>query len=165
MRLSGIVPESIVDGPGLRIVIFAQGCPHQCPYCHNPETWDSGGGKEFSVKQVIRNLKQHKKNKRGITFSGGEPFLQSAELVQVAQAARQMGWDIVTYTGFTYEQLIADPNSDIQALLSVTDLLIDGKYIHALRNIELQFRGSSNQRLIDVAATQKSGRMVLWNEH
>jgi anaerobic ribonucleoside-triphosphate reductase activating protein len=164
MKISGITPESIVDGPGLRIVIFVQGCPHQCPYCHNPETWDSDGGKEFSVKQVIRNLKQHKKNKRGITFSGGEPFLQSAELVQVAQSARQMGWDIVTYTGFTYEQLIVDTNNDIQALLSTTDLLIDGKYIHALRNIELQFRGSSNQRLIDIAETQKSGRIVLWNE-
>jgi anaerobic ribonucleoside-triphosphate reductase activating protein len=162
MRLSGIIQESFVDGPGLRIVVFAQGCPHQCPHCHNPETWDNGGGTEFSVRQVIRSLKQHRKNKRGITFSGGEPFLQAAELVQVAQAACQMGWDVVTYTGFTYEQLISDTSNDIQALLSATNLLIDGKYIHALRNIELQFRGSSNQRLIDIAATRKNGRLTLW---
>jgi len=164
MKISGITPESVVDGPGLRVVLFVQGCPHQCPSCHNPETWDSNGGEELSVRQVIRNLKRHKKNKRGITFSGGEPFLQSAELLQIAQTAHQMGWDIVTYTGFTYEELIADANADIQALLAATDLLIDGKYIHALRNIELQFRGSSNQRLIDMAATRKNGRVVLWGE-
>jgi anaerobic ribonucleoside-triphosphate reductase activating protein len=164
MRLSGIIPESVVDGPGLRIVIFTQGCPHQCPHCQNPETWDINGGKEFSVRQVIRNLKLHKKNKRGVTFSGGEPFLQAAELVQVAQAAFQLGWDIVTYTGFTYEELIADTNVDTKALLSATDLLIDGKYIHTLRNIGLQFRGSSNQRLIDVAATQKTGQITLWEQ-
>jgi len=158
------MPESVVDGPGLRIVIFAQGCPHRCPRCHNPETWDGNGGKEFSVRQVIRSLKQHGKKKRGVTFSGGEPFLQAAEFVQVAQAVRQMEWDIVTYTGFTYEELIADADGDTQALLSATDLLIDGKYVHNLRNIELQFRGSSNQRIIDVAETQKKGRIVLWNK-
>jgi anaerobic ribonucleoside-triphosphate reductase activating protein len=116
------------------------------------------------VRQVIRSLKQHKKNKRGITFSGGEPFLQPAELVQVANAARQMGLDIVTYTGFTYEELIVDTNDDIKALLSATDILIDGKYIHALRNIGLQFRGSSNQRIIDIAATQKTGQLTLWEQ-
>lgn len=162
MRLSGITPESVVDGPGLRIAIFTQGCPHQCPHCHNPETWDNNGGKEFTVRQVIRNLKQHRKNKQGITFSGGEPFLQAAEIVQVAQVARQMELDIVTYTGFTYEQLIVETNDDIQALLFATDILIDGKYVHALRNIELQFRGSSNQRLIDIGATRKNGRITLW---
>ncbi|MDR2730959.1 MAG: anaerobic ribonucleoside-triphosphate reductase activating protein [Treponema sp.] len=164
MRLSGIIPESVVDGPGLRIVIFTQGCPHQCPHCQNPETWDRDAGKEFSVRQVIRSLKQHKKNKRGITFSGGEPFLQPAELVQAANAARQMGLDIVTYTGFTYEELIADTNDDIKSLLSATDILIDGKYIHALRNIGLQFRGSSNQRLIDIAITKKTGQLTLWEQ-
>jgi anaerobic ribonucleoside-triphosphate reductase activating protein len=164
MCLSGITPESIVDGPGLRVVVFAQGCPHQCPHCHNPETWDGNGGKEFSLQQLIRSLKQHRKNKRGITFSGGEPFLQAAELARAARKARQMGWDVVTYTGFTYEQLIADTNDDIQALLSATDLLIDGKYIHALRNIKLQFRGSSNQRIIDVAGTREKGQIVIWNE-
>jgi len=165
MRLSGITTESFVDGPGLRLVIFAQGCPHQCPYCHNPESWDGNAGKELSVRQIVRFLKQQKKNiqnKRGITFSGGEPFLQAAELAQVALAARQIGWDVVTYTGFTYEQLTEDNNGDIKALLSASDILIDGKYIHELRDIGLQFRGSSNQRLIDVAATQKSGQIVLW---
>jgi anaerobic ribonucleoside-triphosphate reductase activating protein len=164
MRLSGITQESLVDGPGLRYVIFTQGCPHECPRCQNPETWDISAGKEFSVKQVIRLLKQQKKTKRGLTFSGGEPFLQAAELAEVAQAARETGWDVVTYTGFTYEELIADNNDGVKALLSASDILIDGKYIHELRNTKLQFRGSSNQRIIDVSATQKKGRIVLWNE-
>jgi len=167
MRLSGITPESLVDGPGLRYVIFAQGCRHCCPHCQNPDTWDASAGKEFSVKQIIRRLKQQKKTKRGVTFSGGEPFLQAAELAEVAQAAHQLGWDVVTYTGFTYEeleQLIQDNDDGVRALLSASDILIDGKYIHKLRDAKLQFRGSSNQRLIDVGATQKSGQIVLWSE-
>ena len=162
MRLSGITPESIVDGPGLRIVIFTQGCPHQCQHCHNPESWDRDTGKEFSVRQIIRFLKQQKRKKRGITFSGGEPFLQAAELAQVALVAHQMNWDVVTYTGFTYEQLTEDNNEGIKALLCASDILIDGKYIHELRDIGLQFRGSSNQRVIDMAATQNNGRITLW---
>ena len=165
MRLFGITPESFVDGPGLRFVIFAQGCPHQCQHCHNPESWDSNAGKEFSVRQLVRFIKQQKKNKqnkRGITFSGGEPFLQAAELVQVALEVRQMGWDVVTYTGFTYEELTEDSDDAIKALLSASDILIDGKYIHELRDIGLQFRGSSNQRIINLAATQKNGQIVLW---
>jgi anaerobic ribonucleoside-triphosphate reductase activating protein len=162
MRLSGITPESLVDGPGLRYVIFTQGCPHQCPHCQNPETWDRNTGKEYSARQLIRMLKQQKKTKQGLTFSGGEPFLQAAELAEVALAARQMSWDIVTYTGFTYEELIADNSDGVKALLSASDILIDGKYVHALRDIGLKFRGSSNQRIIDVAETQKKGYIVLW---
>jgi anaerobic ribonucleoside-triphosphate reductase activating protein len=164
MRLSGVTQESFVDGPGLRYVIFTQGCLHQCPRCHNPESWDVNAGKEFSVKQVIRLLKQHKKTKRGVTFSGGEPFLQAAELAETAQAARQLGWDVVTYTGFTYEELLRMEDPGVKALLFASDILIDGKYIHALRDVKLQFRGSSNQRMIDVAETRKSGRIVLWDE-
>jgi anaerobic ribonucleoside-triphosphate reductase activating protein len=162
MRLSGVTPESFVDGPGLRYVLFTQGCLHKCPHCHNSGSWKMDGGQEFSVKQVIRLLKQSKKKKRGITFSGGEPFLQAAELAKIAQTIRQMGWDVVTYTGFTYEELMEDKNDDIQTLLSASDILIDGRYIHELRSPELQFRGSSNQRMIDVCETQKSGQIVLW---
>jgi len=164
MRLSGITEESFVDGPGVRYVIFAQGCRHCCHHCQNPETWDESAGKEFTVKQVIRLLKQQKKPKRGVTFSGGEPFLQAAELAEVAIAAHEKGWDVVTYTGFTYEELIADNDGGVKALLSASDILIDGKYIHELRSARLKFRGSSNQRIIDAAATQKSGRIVLWSE-
>ena len=162
MRLSGITPESTVDGPGLRFVLFTQGCPHHCPHCHNPESWDCDCGEQLSAKQIIRLLKQHRRTKRGITFSGGEPFLQPAELVQVALAAREMGLDVVTYTGFTYEQLLEENDADKLALLSASDILVDGKYVHELRDIGLQFRGSSNQRVIDVAASQEHGEIVLW---
>ncbi|MDR3092048.1 MAG: anaerobic ribonucleoside-triphosphate reductase activating protein [Clostridiales bacterium] len=161
MRLSGITPESVVDGPGLRIVIFAQGCPHKCPRCHNPESWDLGAGAEFSVRQVIRLLKRRKKNIRGVTFSGGEPFLQAAEFAQAAQAARLAGFDIVTYTGFSYEYLAGSADDGIKALLSATDILIDGKYVHELREPGLRFRGSSNQRVIDLAASRKCEKVVL----
>jgi anaerobic ribonucleoside-triphosphate reductase activating protein len=164
MRLSGITPESLVDGPGLRYVIFTQGCLHGCPHCHNQASWDINGGKEYTVKQIIRLLKQQKKTKRGVTFSGGEPFLQADELAEVAQAVRQLGWDVVTYTGFTYEELIADNNADAMSLLAASDILIDGKYIHKLRSVKLQFRGSSNQRIIDVVKTREKGQIVLWKE-
>jgi anaerobic ribonucleoside-triphosphate reductase activating protein len=163
MRLSGITQESLVDGPGLRFVIFTQGCTHKCPYCHNPETWDMDAGKEYTVRQIVRLIIKQKKKKQGITFSGGEPFLQSAELAEVAAAAHLIGWDIVTYTGFTYEELIENNDDGVQALLSATDILIDGKYIHKLRSIELPFRGSSNQRIIDLAKTREKGLVVLWN--
>jgi len=163
MRLSGITPESLVDGPGLRYVIFTQGCPHQCPHCHNPETWDMNAGKEYSVKQVIRLLKQQKKTKQGVTFSGGEPFLQAQELAKAALAAHQTGLDVVTYTGFTYEQLMDSKDEGVKELLRASDILIDGKYIHELRDIELPFRGSSNQRIIDLAKTREKGEIVLWD--
>jgi len=165
MRLSGITQESFVDGPGLRYVIFAQGCSHRCPHCQNPETWDANAGKEFSVKQVSRMLRQHRKTKRGITFSGGEPFEQAGELAEVAMAARQLGWDVVTYTGFTYEQLIESNDNGIAALLSASDILIDGKYVHELKSLSLKFRGSSNQRVIDMVETRKEGCVVLWKEN
>jgi anaerobic ribonucleoside-triphosphate reductase activating protein len=164
MRLSGITPESLVDGPGLRYVIFTQGCLHACPHCHNQQSWDINGGKEYTVKQIIRFIKQQKKIKRGVTFSGGEPFLQAEELAQAALAAHQRGWDVVTYTGFTYEELIADNSDDVKALLAETDILIDGKYVHKLRSVKLQFRGSSNQRIINIPETQKKGQIVLWTE-
>jgi len=162
MRLSGITPESLVDGPGLRYVIFTQGCPHHCPHCQNPETWETNAGKEFTVRQVVRMMKQQKKTMRGVTFSGGEPFLQAVELAETAAAAHNIGWDVVTYTGFTYEELIADNSEGVKALLSASDILIDGKYIHSLRDINLQFRGSSNQRIIDLAKTRETGRIVIW---
>jgi len=162
MRLSGITPESLVDGPGLRYVIFTQGCPHHCPHCQNPETWETNAGKEFTVKQIIRMMKQQKKTMRGVTFSGGEPFLQAVELAETAVAARKIGWDVVTYTGFTYEELIANNSEGVKELLFASDILIDGKYIHALRSIELPFRGSSNQRVININKTRETGGIVLW---
>ncbi|MCL2214538.1 MAG: anaerobic ribonucleoside-triphosphate reductase activating protein [Treponema sp.] len=166
MRLSGITPESIVDGPGLRYVIFTQGCPHCCTACHNPESWDFNAGKEFSVKEIIRLIKKQKKPIQGITFSGGEPFTQAGELAVIAQEAHQIGWDVVTYTGYTYEQLLelGKNDKDINNLFAASDILIDGKYIDKLKTINLPFRGSINQRMINMAETLKIGSIVPWKE-
>lgn len=162
MRIAKIIDESIVDGPGIRYVIFTQGCLHRCPHCHNPQTWDTASGEEYSVKQVIRLMRKQKNKKiRGITFSGGEPFLQAGELAEIAEAARIMNWDVVTFTGFTYEELAEKNNSNIKDLLYATDILIDGKYIHELYSRDLKYRGSSNQRVINVAATREQEQIFL----
>ena len=168
MRIAGFEEESIADGPGLRYVIFAQGCNHQCPYCQNPGTWDVNGGNEYSVKEIKRKLtklKKQSKSLKGVTFSGGEPFLQPADFAELAQAVRKAGWDVVTYTGYTYEELIGlekNANAGAEALLAATDILIDGKYVHKLYSADLRFRGSSNQRIIDIAKTREKGQIVLW---
>jgi anaerobic ribonucleoside-triphosphate reductase activating protein len=165
MRLSGITRESIVDGPGIRLVLFTQGCPHGCPHCHNPESWPIKGGQEYSLQKILRMIRKPGPASipmRGVTFSGGEPFLQAAELAQAALAAHNVGWDVCVYTGYRYEELTDNPDSDIQALLSLTDILVDGPYIHDRRDVGLQFRGSDNQRLINVQATREQGEIVLW---
>jgi len=165
LRLSGITPESLVDGPGIRYVIFTQGCLHSCPNCHNPSSWDVNAGKEFNVKEIIRKIKKNKGSSiRGITFSGGEPFLQAKELTQLALASHQIGWDVVTYTGYTYEELLELEKTDsaVTALLCATNLLIDGRYVHEKQSKTAPFRGSANQRIIDVAKTREKGEIVVW---
>jgi len=167
MRLSGLTYESLVDGPGMRVVVFVQGCNINCPECHNVKSQPvEYGGQEYTVSQVVRMVQKkdlnHTMTIRGLTFSGGEPFLQAHELAQVAEKikAQKKDWDIVTYTGYTYEDLLSRPNKDIHALLSLTDYLIDGPYIHEKRDLTLRFRGSSNQRVIDMNATRKYGKLI-----
>ena len=165
MRLYGIELESIVDGPGIRVALFAQGCESACPNCHNEESWPRDGGREYTPREVMRLMKKPgpgRKKIKGVTFSGGEPFLQAADFALVAFEAHRMGWDVVTYTGYKYEDLAANPDSEVQALLKFTDILIDGPYIHERRAIDLKFRGSDNQRLIDMNETRKRGRVVLF---
>jgi len=170
MRIAGFEEESIADGPGLRYVIFAQGCSHKCPNCQNPGTWDVNGGKEYAVREIKRKLtrlKNQSKTLRGVTFSGGDPFLQAAEFAELAQAVRKAGWDVVTYTGYTYEELtelIKSGDAGAEALLAATDILIDGRFIQELYSADLQFRGSSNQRIIDIPKTREKGQVVFWKK-
>lgn len=161
MRLAGILPESLVDGPGVRFVVFSQGCPHHCQDCHNPETWNEQGGKEFSLRELRKMLRARQKNLRGITLSGGEPFLQAGEMAALAEEAKKMGLDVVTYTGYTYEQILSLDLPGSQELLEITDILVDGPFRPELRDIALAFRGSSNQRLIDLASTREKGCLML----
>ena len=148
LRLAGIVEESIVDGPGLRYVLFTQGCPHRCKGCHNPQTHPLEGGVLTEVRHVLSQIAENPLL-RGVTFSGGEPFLQPRALVAVAQGVHALGRDVVTFTGYTYEALRASDDPWTARLLEETDLLVDGPYIEALRDPELRFRGSSNQRELD----------------
>ena len=149
LRVNGIVQESIVDGPGLRYVVFTQGCPHHCKGCHNPQTHSFTDGYEIDIEEIFQ---EYIKNPllSGVTFSGGEPFCQPAPLTKLGRMIRDYGGNVITYTGFLYESLLARSKSDpaIGDLLSVTDLLIDGPYMEEQRSLDLLFRGSLNQRLI-----------------
>ncbi|NLG84304.1 MAG: anaerobic ribonucleoside-triphosphate reductase activating protein [Firmicutes bacterium] len=163
LRLAGLVKESVVDGPGLRAVVFVQGCPHRCPGCHNPKTWDPAGGFLMTVEELWDEIKGLRLL-RGITYSGGEPFAQAAPLALLAERIKGKGWDLFVYTGYTWEELqrrrTHDPGSD--RLLRLADVLVDGPFILAARDPRLPFRGSRNQRLIDLRASEGAGRSVIW---
>lgn len=150
LRLASIVEESIVDGPGLRFTVFVQGCPHGCKGCHNPGTHAFDGGYTASVSQILELYTQNPLL-QGITLSGGEPFTQAGVLCSLAEGVKALGGDVVTYTGYVYEDLVG-MSPEVNKLLELTDLLIDGPYMEELRDLELLFRGSSNQRLLDKAA-------------
>ncbi|WP_445888980.1 anaerobic ribonucleoside-triphosphate reductase activating protein [Desulfurispora sp.] len=161
LRLAGIVEESVVDGPGLRLVVFAQGCPHRCPGCHNPHTWDERGGELVPLAAVLEKVARNPLL-QGITLSGGEPFGQAAALAALAAAVRRAGLDVMTYSGYTWEELLemAGQWPDVHRLLRQTDYLVDGPFVLARRTLHLPFRGSANQRIIDVPASLRAGRAV-----
>lgn len=165
LKIAGITKESIVDGPGMRLVIFVQGCPHHCPDCHNPETHDPAGGKLMDSTEIIALIEQARLI-RGVTFSGGEPFGQAEALAAIAAFVKQRGLDIVTYTGFLFEDLVLRAANEpaVQSLLRQTDILIDGPFRKAERDLRLAFRGSRNQRLIDVPKSLAAGRTVIWED-
>ena len=159
LNLSGIVTDSIVDGPGIRVSIFAQGCPHHCEGCHNPETWEFGIGADLSEEKVFDIVKSNPLCK-GVTFSGGEPFAQAEGFGKLASLLKESGYEVASYTGFTFEQLLSG-TPEQKALLNQLDVLIDGPFILAERSLELSFRGSSNQRILDVQKSLAEGRAVL----
>lgn len=164
IRIAGIVRESIVDGPGIRFVIFCQGCPHGCPGCHNEATHDFSGGYDCSIEKILDAIEKDPLLD-GVTFSGGEPLCQPEGFHILAREirARFPKLNIVTFTGYTYEELqgMAAQDADLRGLLDLTDLLIDGPYVAAERDLTLQFRGSANQRIIDMAATREAGKVII----
>ena len=148
-----------MDGKGIRSVIFTQGCPHHCPGCHNPQTHDFFGGHMVDTDDLLEELRENPLLK-GVTFSGGEPFCQPAPLAELARKIHACGLDVTVYTGYTYEQLIDQHNPDTDELLRQADVLIDGRYEQDKRDLTLRFRGSSNQRVIDMYRTRAEGRVV-----
>ena len=165
IRLAVIVKESVVDGPGIRLVVFVQGCPHHCPGCHNENTQDPFGGYLSTVQEVIDQLPSNPLV-TGMTFSGGEPFMQAGALAVIGKAAKQRNLSVFTYTGFVFETLLEQSrnNPDIAALLAITDVLIDGPFLLEQRDISLAFRGSGNQRLLDVPTSLRQGKAVEWTD-
>lgn len=162
VRIAGVTTESVVDGPGVRSTIFFQGCPHACPGCHNPETWRSDGGKEFSPIELIQLLDLNPLV-TGVTFSGGEPFQQAPVAAALGNRLRKLGLNIWVYTGFTWEFLMVNlDRPGYKELLELAEVLIDGPFIREQRDLSLLFRGSANQRLIKVAESLDLGRIVLW---
>lgn len=160
LELSAFVNDSIVDGPGLRFSIFVQGCPHHCPGCHNPQTHPFEGGTPTEAEELLDRIRRNPLLD-GVTFSGGEPFCQAKELAALGKEIRTLGLNIMTYTGYTFEYLYAHRDEDgIGELLSVTDWLVDGKFIEAQRSLELQFRGSANQRILDVPKSLVAGKPI-----
>ena len=163
IRLAGIVRESIVDGPGIRFTVFCQGCPHACEGCHNPETHDFAGGKDISIERLLEEIDKDKLL-AGVTFSGGEPFCQAEAFACLGRGVKERGLNITVFSGYTLEELqdMAVQRADVRELLELTDILIDGPFINELGDLTLQFRGSSNQRVIDMNETRKSGKVAIW---
>ena len=164
---SPVICDSIVDGPGLRMVIWTQGCKHNCKGCHNPQTHSLTKGYEVDTKEIINKMASLKLQ-QGITLSGGEPFLQPAPLVEIAKEAKNMNLDVWSYTGFKFEELIDRKNPlyfENVELLKYIDVLVDGRFELDKRDISLLFRGSSNQRIIDVKKSLKYKTAVLKFEY
>lgn len=159
INVCGIVDGTSVDGPGLRTSIYVAGCRHRCPGCHNAHTWPFDAGDPMSLDELFKRVVD---NDIDVTFSGGDPIYSAAKLLPLARRIKERGYNIWMYTGFTYEQLMAFDNSDVADLLEYVDVLVDGPYIEALRDTDLIFRGSSNQRLIDLDKTRKEHKIVLF---
>ncbi|MGN1274943.1 MAG: anaerobic ribonucleoside-triphosphate reductase activating protein [Thermoguttaceae bacterium] len=149
LRVAGIVPESITDGPGIRFVLFLQGCPHHCPGCHNPETQCLEGGTFMTADEILDRIRNDPLIS-GVTFSGGEPFLQAGLLAPIARECHRLGLNVMTYTGWTFEELVSAKNPAWNRLIAESDVIVDGPYRQDLRSYDTKFRGSSNQRLVNV---------------
>ncbi len=158
LNLAGIVEDSIVDGPGIRTTVFCQGCPHHCPGCHNPETWEFGVGTDMAPEAVLR-IVQSNPLCHGVTFSGGEPFSQGEELARLGRMLKAEGYEVASYSGYTLEELLNGTQAQ-RALLETLDVLIDGPFLLEERSLELNFRGSRNQRVLNVPKSLAAGRAV-----
>ncbi len=158
IKLAGIARESIVDGPGLRYAVFVQGCPHHCPGCHNPGTHDFEGGSEYAVEQLVDDINKQKLIS-GVTFSGGEPFCQAEALCKVWEGVSE-NRDLIVYSGYTFEDLLRENDPDRMKLLRYAKYLIDGPFVMAQRDLTLPFRGSKNQRIVDVQKSLAENKVI-----
>ena len=155
-----IVEGTSVDGPGLRTSIYFAGCRHRCPGCHNQQTWDFASGTPMTIDEVMKTVRYNDFN---VTFSGGDPMYSAEAILPLAREIKKAGYTIWCYTGFTFEELLNHGTEAMRELLKFVDVLVDGPFIEALRDTSLLFRGSSNQRLIDVPNTLSAGHIILFD--
>lgn len=160
LRIAGITFDSIVDGPGLRNTLFVQGCSHHCPGCHNPETWDAEAGTMTSTQEIIKQFLES--SNKSVTFSGGEPFEQAHACTEIAKALKQNNFNLWSYSGYLYEDILNDPMK--KDFLVNLDVLVDGRFILSKRSLSLDYKGSSNQRVIDVQESLKQNKVVLYRK-
>ena len=158
IRLYGTVNDSIVDGPGLRYVIFTQGCLHHFPGCHNPDSHAIDGGYIEDTEQCLLEIDQNPLLD-GVTLSGGEPFLQATALIHFVQKVKKRHLHVMIYSGYTFEEIL-ELGDEEKKLLSLCDTLVDGKFILSLKSMELLYKGSSNQRIIDIQASLKTHMVI-----
>lgn len=157
IRVAGLIPESYVDGSGIRFALFMQGCRRRCAGCHNPRAQSLTGGWLFETEDIVAMIRRNPLID-GVTLTGGEPFEQIEAATEIAQAAKKLRLNVWCYTGYRYEDL---PRGS-ETLLKNVDVLVDGEYLESQRDLELQFRGSRNQRIIDVPKTLEQNKIVLW---
>lgn len=158
LYVAGFANDSIVDGPGIRFTVFFQGCPHHCPGCQNPETWPFEGGSPYTPAQLLA-LVQRNPLAKGVTLSGGEPFAQAQEMIPFVELLRRHGYEVASYTGYTFEELLAGTQAQRQ-LLALLDTIVDGRFLQQQLTLDLRFRGSRNQRILNVAASLAAGAPV-----
>ena len=160
LNIAGFNKNSITDGPGFRFVIFAQGCIHNCKGCHNPETHAFGVGTDYTAAEIIAMIKKNPMIK-GVTLSGGDPFCQAQQFATLSAELKKQGYEICAFTGYLFENLIKDKTDDKYKLLENVDILIDGPFIESEKSLELKFKGSRNQRTIDVPKSLEKGEVVI----
>lgn len=162
IKVAGIVEESIVDGPGIRLVVFGQGCRHHCPGCHNPESHSLEGGKFMKIDDII-NLINENPLLDGITLSGGDPFEQAESFAILAKKVKKLGLNVMTYTGYIYEEILEklDLVPGWRDLFYTTDILVDGRFELDKKSLMLKFKGSSNQRIINMKESLEKGKIIV----
>ena len=159
-----IMPGTTVDGPGLRTSIYVAGCKHHCNGCHNPQSWDFAGGVPMTIDEIMARVKEEDFN---VTLSGGDPLWQVEKILPLAKAVKEAGYTLWCYTGFTWEEIIASER--LSAVLPWVDVIVEGQFVEELRDVTLRFRGSSNQRIIDVPKSLNlietgTGTVELWGD-
>ena len=163
IRLASLIHDSIVDGEGLRTVVFTQGCPHNCPGCHNQASIPYDGGQILEIDRVLEDILSHDLKK--VTFSGGEPMIQAEACYNIAKVLKSKGYNLWSYTGYTMDALLKHRDPYVRKFLEQLDILIDGRFILAERSIATLFRGSKNQRIIDVPKTLAQNKPVVATQY